>query len=302
MGVLRISTVGSVLLSAIWLTLAAAGAHPRARAAATCNQTFVKGIVKNETNQTMTKSAFAHGISNAVCNDQAPHDSIAANSEDQWLVGDNLFSTFVIIRYRLANGDEVELHVYAEKGNRSAPLSCAWTQVVSSPRAFDCRANWVYGGVTGQASVSLRVFPVARPAAADAARSRFNTARSCRDTSALIGTTTNKTGVALKLLSVSHGAADSWCGAPAGSQAPHSVGRWKLGGPRSGASARFVYRLPNGDDVDFETAVDRRGGLVGCAPVDRARAALFGCRAVRMVKPNSEAPRIDLQVFRVRAS
>ena len=87
----------------------------------------------NETNQTMTKSAFAHGISNAVCNDQAPHDSIAPNSEDQWAVGDNLFSTCVTIRYRLTNGDEVELHVYAEKGNLSAPLSCAWTQVVSSP-------------------------------------------------------------------------------------------------------------------------------------------------------------------------
>ena len=296
----RVSMGVSVLLAAIWLTLAAAGAHPRALAAATCNQTFVKGIVMNETNQTMTKRAFTHGISNAVCNDEAPHDSIAAHSEDRWLVGDNFFSTLVIVRYQLSNGDEVELHVLAEKGNRSAPLSCAWTRVVGSRRAFDCAANWVDGGVTGQATVSLRVFPIARPAAA-AAGSRATAARSCRDASALIGTTTNKTGVALKLLSVSHGAADGWCRAPADSQAPHSVGRWKLGGPRSGASVRFVYRLPNGDDVDFAAAVDRRGGVIGCAPVDRADAALFGCRAVRRVKPNSRAPQIDLQVFRARA-
>jgi hypothetical protein len=301
MRVLGMSAGISVLLAAISLTLAPAGADPLAHASATCNQTFVKGIVKNETNLTMTTiRPVTLGITNAVCNDQAPSDTVPSNSEDRWLIGDNLFSTFVTIRYRLTNGDEVEFHAFAEKGNRSAPLSCAWTRVVSSPRAFDCAANWVSGGVTGQATVSFRVFPVARPAAA-AAVSASAAARSCRDTSALSGTTDDKTGVALKLLSVSHGGVDGWCRAPASSQAPHSVGRWELGGPRSGTSARFVYGLPNGDEIDFAAAVDRRGGVIGCAPVDRSKAALYGCRAVRTVKPNSETPRIELQVFRARA-
>jgi hypothetical protein len=206
----------------------------------------------------------------------------------------------VTIRYRLTNGDQVELHALAEKGNRSAPLSCGWTQVVSSPRAYDCAVNWISGGVTGEGVIALRVFPVPGTTKVAVAHSRSAAARRCRDRSALIGMTTNKTGVPLRLLSVRHGAADGWCRAPGRSQAPHSAGRWKLGGPRSGASARFVYRLPNGDDVEFAATVDPRGGGIGCAPIDRARAALFGCRAVRSVAPHSEAPRIDFQVLRIR--
>jgi hypothetical protein len=77
--------------------------------------------------------------------------------------------------------------------------------------------------------------------------------------------------------------------------------RWPLGGPRSGASTRFVYRLPNGDDIEFAAKVDPRGGVVGCAPFDRAKGARFGCRAVRKVAPGSEAPAVDFQIFKLRA-
>jgi len=194
----------------------------------------------------------------------------------------------------------VQLHALAEKGNRSAPLSCGWTEVVSSPRAYDCAVNWVSGGVNGEGVIELRVFPVRRAAAADAEPLRSAAARRCRDRSALIGTTTNETGVPLRLVSVGYGAPDGWCRAPGQSQAPHSAGQWKLGGPRSGASLRFVYRLPDGDNVEFAATVDPRGGETGCAPIDHAEAARFGCRAVRTVGPHSDAPRLDFQVLRIR--
>jgi hypothetical protein len=61
---------------------------------------------------------------------QDPH-SVLPGSEDRWQVGDDIFSTSVTVKYRLKNGDEVELRALAEKGNRSAPLSCGWTQVVA---------------------------------------------------------------------------------------------------------------------------------------------------------------------------
>lgn len=132
----------------------------------------------------------------------------------------------------------------------------------------------------------------------DAPKARSAVTRRCLHRSALIGTTTNKTGVPLKLVSVSHGGADAWCRAPRPSQTARSTARWRLGGPRSGASARFTYRLPNGDAIDFAAAVNPRGGTIGCAPLDRARARLFGCRAIRNRAANSESPSIDLEIFR----
>jgi hypothetical protein len=288
----------------MWLMISSAGADdPRALASATCNQTYVKATVKNQTSQRMEVWAFRFGTTNAVCNGQDP-TGIPAKSQHTWQVGDNLFSTDVTIRYRLDNGDQVELHALAEKGNRSAPLSCGWTTVVSSPRAFDCTANWVSGGVTGQGVIELRVFPVARSSSADAAKARAAVAaaaaQACPRRSALIGTTTNRTGVPLRLLSVRQGSADIWCRTPVTTQPSHSVRHWRLGGPRSGASTRFGYRLPNGDDVEFAASVNPRGGAIGCVPFDRAKAAVFGCRAVRKVAPGSEAPAIDFQIFRIR--
>jgi hypothetical protein len=301
---LRIALGAAVGLGVMWLTLSSAGAlRPRARAAATCNQTFVKAKISNETSQRMEVWAFRFGATNAVCNGQDP-TGVPAGTDHIWMVGDNLFSTDVTIRYRLDNGDQVELHALAEKGNRSAPLSCGWTTVVSSPRAFDCAANWESGGVTGEGVIRLRVFPAARRVSADVAQANIPVstaaARSCPTRSALIGTTTNHTGVPLQLLSASRGSADAWCRAPGGSQPAHSVRHWKLGGPRSGASTVFVYRLPDGDDVEFAARVNSRGGAIGCAPFDRAKKALFGCRAVRKVAPGSEAPSIDFQVFPIR--
>jgi hypothetical protein len=292
--------VSWVVLAIVWLTLSpAGGAHPRARAAA-CSFTYVDAKVYNETALRMDPYFFDKGFTNSVCDDQHP-GSVQPHSAGHWKVGDILFGTEVKIRYRLTNGDQVELYVFVYPGNRSAPLSCGWTQVVSSPRAYDCKVNWISGGVTGESFIQLRVFPSPPVKSADAAQSRSAAERTCRDSSALIGKTTNQTSVPLKLVSVSRAPADAWCRAPRRSQAAHSAGPWKLGGPRSGASARLVYRLPNGDDVDFAAAVDPGGGTIGCAPLDRARARLFGCRALRNVAPHSEAPTINLEVFPIRA-
>jgi hypothetical protein len=288
--------VSSVVIAMMWLTLSpAGGADPRARAAA-CSFTYVDATVYNETALRMDPYFFDKGFTNTVCDDQHP-GSVQPRSAGHWRVGDILFGTEAKIRYRLTNGDEVELYVFVYPGNRNAPLSCGWTQVVSSPRAYDCRVNWISGGVTGQSHVQLRVFPSPAAKIADAAQSRSAAERRCGGSSALIGKTTNQTSVPLTLASVSRGQADAWCRAPRGSQAADSVGGWKLGGPRSGASARFAYRLPNGDDVDFEAAVGPSGGAIGCAPLDRARGRLFGCRAVREVAPHSKAPSINLEVF-----
>lgn len=316
-----------VVFAAVWLLLSpAGGAHPRARAAA-CGFSYVDATVYNDTNFRMDPYFFDKGLTNSVCDDQHP-GSVQPHSSGHWKVGDVLFGTSVKIRYRLTNGDEVELNVFVYPGERNPTLSCGWTQVVSSPRAFDCRASWVSGGVTGKAKIQLQIFPVGGCVRNEgtgvpvcysvrhAAQSRSAAARKCLHRSALIGTTTNQTGVPLTLVSVSHGKADAWCRAPRRSQAAHSAGHWKLGGPRSGASARFVYRLPNGDDVEFATAIDPRGGAIGCAPIDRARARLFGCRAVegapRAKKDaqqgapapgtSSEAPRINLAVFPIRTA
>jgi hypothetical protein len=243
---------------------------------------------------------FDKGLTNTVCDDLHP-GSIQPGTMSRWKVGDFLFGTSAEIRYRLTNGDEVELTVFVYPGERNPSLACGWTQVVSSPRAFDCKAHWVSGAVTGKAQVQLRVFPVAAGASARASQVRSTAVRRCLHRSALIGTTDNQTGVPLKLVGVSHRPADAWCRAPRRSQAAHSATRWKLGGPRRGASARFIYRLPNGDEVDFAAAVNRRGGAIGCAPLDRARARLFGCRAVRNGAGNSESPHIDLEIFQTRA-
>jgi hypothetical protein len=292
--------VSAVALATMWLTLSpAGGAHPRARTAA-CSFTYVDATVYNETALRMDPYFFDKGFTNSVCDEQHP-GSVQPHSAGHWKVGDIIFGTEVKIRYRLTNGDQVELYVFVYPGNRSAPLSCGWTQVVSSPRAYDCKVNWISGGVTGESVIQLRVFPAPPAKTADAAQSRSAAERRCHGSSALIGKTTNQTSVPLKLVSVSRGPADAWCRAPGRSQAAHSAGRWKLGGPRSGASARFVYRLPNGDDVDFAAAVGPRGGAIGCAPLDSARAALFGCRALRNVAPHSEAPSINLEVFPIGA-
>jgi hypothetical protein len=292
--------VVSVVLGAMSLALPSAGdAQPRAHAAAGCSFSFVDATVFNDTAFVMVPYFFDKGFTNSVCDNQDP-GSVNPGASGRWKVGDVLFGTSVKIRYRLANGDQAELNVFVYPGERNPVISCGWTEVVSSPRAFDCNADWLSGAVVGQARIQLQVFPVGAPRRF-ATRARSAVARRCSRGSALIGTTTNRTGVALELVTVSHGPADAWCRAPRRSQAADSAARWNLGGPRSGASARFVYRLPNGDEVDFRAAVDPRGGVIGCAPLDRARAALFGCRAVRTGSPNGESPRIDLQVFRIRA-
>ena len=271
-----------------------------AHAAGGCGFSYIAVTVHNQTTLGMHPYFFDYGPTNSVCDDQDP-GSVQPGATSHWKVGDILFGTSAVIRYRLTNGDEVQLTAFVYPGERNPSLACGWTQVVSSPRAFDCRANWVSGAVTGKADVELRVFPVAASASVRAAQVRPTVVRRCAHGSALIGRTTNRTGLSLKLVSISHGRADAWCRAPRRSQAAHSVAGWKLGGPRSGSSARFIYRLPNGDEVDFAAAVNRRGGAIGCAPLDRARARLFGCRAVRNRAGNSESPSIDLEIFRVRA-
>jgi hypothetical protein len=299
-GAWRRSVVVSLVLGMMWLLLpAAADSQPRI-AAGDCGFSYVDVTVHNQTNLGMHPYFFDYGPTNSVCDDQHP-GSVQPGQTGHWKVGDFLFGTSAEIRYRFPNGDEVELTVFVYPGERNPSLACGWTQLVSSPRAFDCRANWVFGAVTGKAHVELRVFPVAASASVQAPHVRSKVVRRCAHGSALIGTTINRTRLPLKLVHVSHGPADAWCRAPRRSQTGHSATRWKLGGPRSGSSARFIYRLPNGDEVDFAAAVNPRGGGIGCAPLDRARARLFGCRAVRNRAGNSESPSIDLYVFRTRA-
>jgi hypothetical protein len=301
-GAVRRSVVVSVVLGMMGLLLPSAGdAQPRI-AAGDCGFSYVDVTVHNQTQLGMHPYFFDYGPTNSVCGDQHP-GSIQAGKTGQWKVGDFLFGTSAEIRYRFPNGDEVQLTVFVYPGERNPSLGCGWTQLISSPRAFDCKANWVSGAVTGKANVELRVFPVSLPpasASVHAMQARPTVARRCPHASALIGTTTNKTRLPLRLVSVSHGPADAWCRAPHRSQTGHSATRWKLAGPRSGSSARFTYRLPNGDELDFAAAVNPRGGAIGCAPLDRARVRLFGCRAVRNRAGNSESPGIDLEIFRVR--
>lgn len=306
-GALRRSVVVSVALGAVWLLLPSAGdAQPRARAAALsdpCSFSSVEARVFNDTNLQMVPWFVQKGLTNIVC-DNLDVGSPKPGTQDHWKFGDGFFATTVKVRYRLTNGDQVEVNASTYPayflGAASPTLSCGWTEVVSSPRAFDCRADWGPGASSGFGTIQVQVVPF--PALARyAARARPTAVRRCRRGSALIGTTSNQTGVPLELVAVSHGAADGWCRAPRRSQAPHTAGHWKLGGPRSGASAQFVYRLPNGDEVEFAAAVNPRDGAIGCAPLDRARARLFGCRAVRKGAPNGESPRIDLQVFPIRA-
>lgn len=286
------------LAAALWALAPADAAGPRARATATCSGTYVRATVLNQTNLRMDPSFVGHGLTNAICSNARPR-SIQPGSKDRWQIGDNFFSTSVTIRYRLTNGDVIELHGFVEKGNHSSSLDCGWTTVVSSPRAFDCRVNWEGGALQGQAVIELRVFPRRAPPPRAATRPLATSATTCQHKSALIGTTTNETDVPLTLVSLDHGAADGWCRRPSRSQPAHSARRWKLGGPRSGASLHFIYRLPNRDDLEFAAKVDPRGGSIGCAPVDRAHARPFGCRAARRVAPGSETPSVDLQVFRV---
>jgi hypothetical protein len=298
-GPFRTSVVVSVVLGAMLLLLPSAGdSRSRARAADACSFSYVEATVYNDTDFRMEPYFFDKGFTNAVC--EGP-SGVGPRMSGRWKVGDVLFGTSAKIRYRLTNGDEVELTVFVYPGERNPSLACGWTIVVSSPRAFDCKANWVSGAVTGKAQIRLAVFPIGHEVRHGAEQARSAVAGRCFHGSALVGTTTNQTGVPLELVGASHGPADAWCRAPGQSQAAHTAGRWKLGGPRSGASARFVYRLPNGDEVDFAAAASPRGGAVGCAPLDRARTRLFGCRAIRNGSPNGESPSIDLEVFRVRA-
>jgi hypothetical protein len=303
-----------VVLGAVLLLPSTGDAHPRAQAAAACSNSFVDATVYNDTSLRMDPYFFGYGLTNSVCDDQHP-GSVQPHSSGHWKVGDNFFGTSVKIRYRLTNGDEVELNVVVTRLEET--LTCGWTQVVSSPRAYDCSAGWrvtPFGG-SGRTQIQLEVFPVGARVRHTTMRARSAVVRRCLHGSELIGTTTNQTGVRLRLVSVRHGRADAWCQAPGRSQAEHSAGHWKLGGPRAGASARFIYRLPNGDEVDFAVAVNPRRGTIGCAPLDHARARRFGCRAVRggpmAVKhaqkgspapgTNGEAPTINLEVFPIRA-
>ena len=299
-GALRRSVVVSVVLGAVWLLLASVGhSRPRAHTADACPSfSFVDATVYNETKFRMDPYFFDKGFTNSVC--EGP-GSVQPGAVGHFKVADFLFGTSAKVRYRFTNGDEVELIVFVYPGERNPALACGWTQVASSPRAFDCKANWVSGAVTGKAHVQLRIFPVPTSASVQPAQADSAVVGRCLHGSALIGTTTNQAGLPLTLVSVSPGPADAWCRAPGRSQAAHSAGRWKLGGPRSGASARFVYRLPNGDEVDFTAAINPRRGTIECAPLDRARARLFGCRAVSKGQLDSESPRIDLQVFPIRA-
>lgn len=299
-GALHRSMVVLVVLGAMSVLVPSAGARPRAHASGACSFSYVDVTVYNETKFRMDPYFFDKGFTNAVC--EYP-GSVLPGATGHWKVGDALFGSSAEVRYRLENGDEVQLTTFVYPGERNPSLACGWTIVVSSPRAFDCKANWVSGAVTGKAQIALRVFPVA-PASVrvHATKARSAVAGRCLQGSALIGTTTNTTGVPLKLVSVSHGRADGWCRAPRSSQTAHSAVRWKLGGPRSGASARFVYRLPNGDAIDFAAAANARGGTIGCAPLDRTRARLFGCRAIRNRAGNSASPSIDLEIFRTGGS
>jgi hypothetical protein len=93
---LRTSMVASVVLAAMWLMLSPAGAdHPRARAAATCNNTFVRATVKNQTTLPMAVWFFGFGLTNAVCNDQHPRGaaglggSVASRRQPLQHVGDD---------------------------------------------------------------------------------------------------------------------------------------------------------------------------------------------------------------------
>jgi hypothetical protein len=291
--------VVSVVLGAMWVLLPSAGdSRPHVNAVDACpGFSFVDATVYNETTFRMDPYFFDKGFTNSICEHPG---SVQPGKAGHWRVGDVLFGTSAEIRYRLTNGDEVELIVFVYPGERNPALACGWTRVVSSPRALDCAANWISGAVTGKAHIQLRVFPVPGRVSVQAARARSAVVRKCLHGSALVGTTINQTGVRLELIGVSHGPADAWCHAPRRSQTAHSAGRWKLGGPRSGASARFIYRLPNGDEIDFAAAANPRGGTIGCAPLDRARSKLFGCRAIRNRAANSESPSIDLEVFRTR--
>jgi hypothetical protein len=298
-GALRGSVVVSMVVGALWLLLASAGdSRSRARAADPCpGFSFVDATVYNETAFRMDPYFFDTGVTNSVCEHPG---SVKPGAVGHWRVGDFLFGTSAEVRYRLTNGDEVQLVVFVYPGERNPSLGCGWTRLVSSPRALDCQANWLSGAVTGKAHIQLRVFPAPASASGQTARARSAVVRRCLQGSALIGTTSNQTGVPLKLVSVSHGPADAWCRPPRRSQTGHSAARWKLAGPRSGSSARLSYRLPNGDEVDFAAAVNPRGGTIACAPLDRARSRLFGCRAIRNRAANSESPSIDLEIFRTR--
>lgn len=299
-GALRRSAVVWVLLGSIWLLLPSAGdTRPHAHAADACPSfSFVDATVHNETQFRMDPYFFDKGFTNTICEHPG---SVQPQTAGHWKVADVLFGTSAQVRYRFTNGDEVSLTVFVYPGERNPSLACGWTIVVSAPQAFDCKATWVSGGVTGKAHIQLRVFPVPASISVHAARARWATRRGCLHGSALIGTTTNQTRVPLKLVSVRRGTSDAWCRAPHRSQSGRSATPWKLGGPRSGASARFIYRLPNGDEVDFAAAVNPRGGTIGCAPLDRARTRLFGCRAIRNRAANSESPSIDLEIYRTRA-
>lgn len=298
-GVLRRSVIVWASIGALGLLLPSANdARQRAHAADACPSfSFVDATVRNETPFRMDPYFFDKGFTNAVCEHPG---SVQPGATGHWKVADGLFGSSAEVRYRFTNGDEVRLTVFVYPGERNPALACGWTIVASSPRAFDCQANWVSGGVTGKAHIQLRVFPVPASRGVHATRARSAIGRRCLHGSALIGTTTNQTRVPLKLVSVRQGPSDTWCRAPRRSQTGRSAARWKLGGPRSGASARFIYRLPNGDEIDFAAGVNPRGGTIGCAPLDRARTRLFGCRAVRNRAANSESPNIDLEIFRSR--
>src|SRR5690348_15999435 len=164
-----------------------------AHAAGGCGFSYIAVTVHNQTTLGMHPYFFDYGPTNSVCDDQHP-GSIQPGATSHWKVGDILFGTSAEIRYRFTNGDEVELTAFVYPGERNPSLACGWTQVVTAPRAFDCRANWVSGAVTGKADVELRVFPVAGTASVGAARPRSNVVGGCAHGSALIGKTTNKTG------------------------------------------------------------------------------------------------------------
>jgi len=281
----RCLTCGVVALLSLVLAASAAGARrgaPRASTASLCDHTWVRATVKNETKLRMDVQSFRHGITNAVCEQPG---TVKANSQGTWKVGDNLFNTEVTIVYTLENGDQVQFRAVGSKGVAPDKLGCSWVRIQTPTRSFDCAANWVYGGTTGQAEVQLRVFPVpqppARPAVA-ASSAAPDAAAACGSAVSIRGSTRNLTGAPLTPVDVTKGAGSTWCDAVGDRPIrPHATDRWLLGGTRSNGSLRLTYRLPDGDMIQFAASINGRGGTTSCAPIDRTGKSgpTYGCSA-----------------------
>ena len=133
-------------------------AAPTAHAAAGCGATWIRGLTENRTPIGMRVAQTGERLGNRWC--RSPEDEVRTHSSDSWLAGDESGATELNIVYLLPNHDRVLFQASAAK-DRPAGASCAFVDVVRTPREYECQAEVVAGG-SGIAFVRFSVLTVRR--------------------------------------------------------------------------------------------------------------------------------------------